>query len=151
MTRRSGLSLADVAVAIAVAAILLATVAGAFQGRYEQALARRAVSDAWAIAEAAVRFYWRTGSWPPNVAALVPADLPPGALQTPWGGPWEVAGSLRSVTVRAVLPVRRIPDDLAAFVRTAPAPGGLEVAVSRPLDDGGAAGALYEKRHLYGE
>lgn len=147
---RRGWSLVEAAIVLGTLAALAAAVASAAAGRRDQAMAWRAVREAQEIAEAAERYYWRTGAWPASLAALVPDDLPPRVLEgNPWGGPWSLAASGRRVSVSTVIPVGRVPADAGASVDVLPDEAGTRLTVSRVVDDGGGAYALYEKRHLY--
>jgi prepilin-type N-terminal cleavage/methylation domain-containing protein len=148
--RRRGFTLLEIAVALGVLAVLAAAIAATVGGRRDRALARRAVQDAAAIAAAAERHFWRTGAWPPSLAALVPAELPAAVLDgNAWRMPFTLEASGRRVVVTTALPAPSVPADVPAASQSPGEPGWVLVSVQRVLDDGGGADALYEKRHLY--
>jgi type II secretory pathway pseudopilin PulG len=149
---RAGFALEQVAIAIGVAAILLAAIAVSVPGRRDQALARQAVRDAQTIADAAVRYRWRTGRWPGNVADLTADELPANSATTNrFGFPYVVAAAGYQVVVSTSIPLPAIPTSAGTGLSTVSAGGQTVVTVTRTLTDDGVAQAVYSKRHLYRE
>ena len=150
--RRAGFALEQVAIAIGVAAILLAGITVYVPGRRDQALAKQAVRDAQTIADAAVRYRWRTGRWPSNVADLTAYELPANsATQNRFGFPYVVAGAGNQVLVSTNIPLPAVPTSAGTGLSAVSAGGQTVVTVTRTLTDDGMAEAIYWKKHLYSE
>jgi hypothetical protein len=149
---RGGFALEQVAIAIAIVAILLAGTLLYIPGRREQAIAAQTVRDAQAIADAAVRYRWRTGAWPSRVMDLTAYELPRSlAPVNRFGFSYDIAGNGRHVAVTTHIPLPAVPTSAGTGVSTVSAGGETVVTVSRTLTDDGLATAVYSKKHLYGE
>jgi type II secretory pathway pseudopilin PulG len=149
---RAAFALEQVAIAIGVAAILLAGIATSIPGRRDQALAKHAVRDAQTIADAAVRYRWRTGRWPSSVADLTAYELPPNSASTNrFGFPYVVAGGGNQVLVSTNIPLPANPTSGGTGLSTVAAGGQTVVTVTGTLTDDGMAEPLYWKKHLYSE
>ena len=149
---RAGFALEQVAIAIGVAAILVAGIMVSIPGRRDQALARQAVRDAQTIADAAVRYRFRTGVWPSSVADLAAYELPRNsATANRFGFPYVVAGSGSHVLVSTTIPRPAVPTSAGTGLSTVSAGGQTVVTVSRTLSDDGMAETAYWKTHLYSE
>lgn len=150
--RRAGFALEQVAIAIGVAAILLAGITIYVPGRRDQALAKQAVRDAQTIADAAVRYRWRTGRWPSSVADLTASEIPANSVtQNRFGFPYVVSGAGNLVLVSTNIPLPALPTSAGTGVSTVTAGGQTLVTVTRTLTDDGMAEVVYWKKHLHRE
>lgn len=149
---RAGFALEQVAIAIGVAAILLAGITAYVPGRRDKALAKQAVRDAQTIADAAVRYRWRTGRWPSSVTDLGASELPANSTtQNRFGFPYVVSGTGNLVLVSTNIPLSAVPTSAGTGLSTVTAGGQTIVTVTRTLTDDGVAEAVYWKKHLYQE
>lgn len=150
MSRRPGLALEQVAIAIGAVAILMSALVVYLPGRRDQAIAKVSIRDAQTIADAAVRFYRRTGAWPTTVAQLTARELP---ANTPssnrFGFPYTVQGTGRHVVVQTTIPMPAVPSSPGTGVSTTSGPSQTVVTVTRSLTDEGTAAAAFWKKHLY--
>lgn len=149
--RRRGVSLAQLALALGVLAVLLATVGPLATGRLESAQAARTVREARGIADAALAYWGRTQVWPADVPVLVAAgDLPPGASAVnPFGLPYTLSPGARSMTVVTTVPVAALPEAGGDLLTRTVSGGATEVRVTRVVAEAGLSGAVFDKRHLY--
>lgn len=151
-TRRAGFALEQVAIATGVVAILLAGIILSIPGRRDQAIAKQVVRDAQTIADAAVRYRWRTGAWPSSVTDLTAYELPRNsATANLFGSPYVVAGSGSYVVVSTNIPLPAVPTSAGTGLSTDSVGGQTVVTVTRTLSDDGMAETVYSKKHLYGE
>lgn len=151
-TTRAGFALEQVAIAIGVVAILLAGIILSTAGRRDQAIAKQTVRDAQTIADAAVRYRWRTGGWPSGVAELTGYELPRNLRAVNrFGFSYDVTGDGSHVAVTTNIPLSAVPTVAGTGVSTVSAGSETVVTVTRTLTDDGLANAIYSKKHLYGE
>lgn len=150
--RRAAFALEQVAIAIAVVGILLAGIATYIPGRRDQALAKHSVRDAQTIADAAVRYRWRTGRWPSSVVELTAYELPANSPSSNgFGLPYVISGVANHVLVSTNIPLPAVPTLAGTGLSTVVAGGQTVVTVTRTLSDDGIAEPIYWKKHLYVE
>jgi len=103
---RRGFSLIELAMALAVIAVILAVVLYSAKAIRQVALAERTVDELNGIAVASTRYYGQNGSWPGTLSDLRAGGyLGPGSSDlNPFGNAYVIAGGNERVSVSCVLP-----------------------------------------------
>jgi type II secretory pathway pseudopilin PulG len=144
MTGRRGFTLMSLALALALASLSSVVVLAYIHGQMDTARAKRTATEIKSLLRATLDYRWRSGTWPPSVASL---GLPSGTISNPWGVPYTLSFSGKTVTVSTIIPAGVKPltgDPLLSIVLSTGA-----LSASATLDGGPAQAAAYEKNHLY--